>query len=272
MNRHRKTIITLGLLTAALATGAQGASRGLIGGAEVGVAEFNNARAVSGGTTNVSERARYAAATLSAFQGVSADRGALVAKFKVQQLGFERTESLNHVLASAGLGLYRMIGARQSILASAEARALRFEDSRRDDTIWTGRVSYTLKLSQAFRVNAEGWYDSGTEQTLSGLYDGYGVSASLAFSPGARFSIVAGINGEEKAFERRLPSESAQARSTGNAPLELQEISEGSWMSVSVFPSKRIYISGSVARRSSRSADGGSLSGETYTLGLGLKF
>ena len=250
---NNKTAILGVAIVAILATGAAQAE--IFGGAEFGYALDTNFNGASSTAAQREETIRSYTAYLGNYTPSTSGRSALIMKGDIQTNRLQETPQLDNNLFSVSVGSYHAFGAVGSMTTALSARAKRFEDDRRNGETYGVALGFKQKVAKGFWFREGLTAEYGTAQVSTGVYDGYGVNASLNWSlPSATLlSLGGGWN------RRTYDVLAGDVRTNTQATLGVvQEVG------------KHLYMRLSATRQNNSANDGSEYDSDVYSAGLGV--
>lgn len=249
----KKTAV-LGTVIAAI-LGAGSARAEMFGGAEFGSAVDTNFNGAPTGAAQLEETIQSYSAYIGNYVPSADGRSSLIMKGDAQANRLQEATALDNNLFGVSLGGYQAFSAANSMTATLSARAKRFDDSRRDGETYGVAFGFKQKVANGFWLREGLIAEHGTAQTPTGVYNGYGVNASLNWGlPSATLLSLGG------AWNRRVYDVlAADERTNVQATLGVvQEIG------------KHFYMRLSATRQNNSANDGSDYNSNVYSAGVGI--
>lgn len=213
---------------------------------------FNGARA---GSQKIDESLMTYSGHLGGYWPMASQRSAWILKGDAAVTRLQEFDVFDNRVFGLGGGLFHTFSRAYSITVMTSAHARQFDDSARDQNVYGLQFGFKQKVSENF------WFREGltaekvSAKSASNEYDGYGVNASLNWSPARSTLLTLGIGWNQREYDVVVANERTGTLVTVAFVQQLGE---------------HVYVRGGGARQQQRTNAGSEFDGNLYTLALGI--
>lgn len=244
-------------LAVALAAAFYGANAqaDMFGGLEAAYTRDDNFTGAPAGGRKVKESMATYSGYLGAYWPMGNQRSAWVLKGDAAVTRLKQFDVFDNRTFGLSGGLFHAFSQANSMTVMTSAHARRFDDTTRDQNVYGLQLGFKQKMSESFWFREGLTVEKASAKTASNEYGGYGVNASLNWSPARSTVLTLGIGWNQRDYDVALANERTSTLASLGV---LQQLGE------------HVYVRGSMARQQQRTNAGSSFQGNLYTVALGF--
>lgn len=247
-----KEILFIALVGALCGTNARADS---FGGLEAAYTRDGNFTGAPVGSQKIKESMLTYSGYLGAYWPMANQRSAWVLKGDAAVTRFKEFDVFDNRTFGLSGGLFHAFSQANSMTVTTSAHARRFDDTARDLNVYGLQLGFKQKMSESFWLREGLNAEQASAKTASNAYGGYGVNASLNWSPARSTLFTLGIGWHQRDYDVAVANE----RTSTLASLGVVQQMGG-----------HVYVRGSMARQQQRTNAGSRFEGDLYTLALGF--
>lgn len=247
----KKTLI---IALAAALYGAN-AQADMFGGLEAAYTRDDNFNGAPAGSRKIEESLMTYSGYLGGYWPMANQRSAWILKGDAAATRLKEFDVFDNNAFGLSGGLLHGFSAANSMTVMTSAHARRFDDTARDQEVYGLQLGFKQKMSESFWFREGLTAEKASAKTASNEYDGYGVNASLNWSPARSTLLTLGIGWNQRDYDVAVANERTGTLVTLGFVQQLGE---------------HVYVRGGVARQQQRTNAGGRFDGNLYTLALGI--
>ena len=188
----------------------------------------------------------------------SADaRSALILKADVALARLDRFSVLDNETYGLGFGGYHSFSPANSMNALVGASTRRFEDRNRNLNVYSAQLGFKQNAAESFWVREGVLLEKGVERTNANNYSGYGLNASLNWSPARATVLMLGMGRNVRVYDVQVADRRTSDQLTLGAVQQLGE---------------HLYLRAGASRQANKTNAGNRYDTTVYTVGIGASF
>lgn len=247
----KKTLI-IALVAALYGANAQA---DMFGGVEAAYTRDGNFTGAPAGSQKIKESLMTYSGYLGGYWPMANQRSAWILKGDAAATRLKEFDVFDNRTFGLSGGLFHAFSPANSMTVTTSAHARRFDDTARDQNVYGLQLGFKQKMSESFWFREGLAAEKASAKTASNEYGGYGINASLNWSPARSTLLTLGIGWNQRDYDVAVANKrTGTLMSLGF----VQQLGE------------HVYVRGGVAHQQQRTNAGSSFEGNLYTLALGF--
>lgn len=252
MNANMKKAVVVAIATWLYGSAAQA---DVFGGLEAAYTRDDNFTGAPAGGAKTAESLQTYSAYVGAFWPQANQRSAWVVRGDVADTRLNKFSEFNNTGFGLSGGVFHPFNERNSMTATLGAYTKRFDDGTRDYDVYALQFGFKQKTSDRFFFREGLVLEKAQAKTRSNEYDGYGINASLNWTPARATLLSLGVGQAERDYSVALGNE----RTSDHLTLGLvQQVGQ------------YVYLRAGVTHQKNSTNAGAKYDGNVYTVGIGV--